>query len=93
VKNKALIVILLVVCFTLAGALYATAAPSGPPRVEIAVLRAKLKMLERRVDALSSRLFGAECVGNLNWVYLGNLYDALSTGAAIPNPSDHGGCL
>ncbi len=56
-KGKLLVVVLLIVCFTLAGALYATAAPSKPPldsalTARISALTSRVKGLELAVNAL-----------------------------------------
>jgi hypothetical protein len=49
VKTKLLVGVLLVLCFTLAGALYATAAPSTNP-----ALSKRVAALERKVEALKT---------------------------------------
>jgi hypothetical protein len=89
VKTKLVVGVLLVLCFTLAGALYATAAPNGPPtrtqlNVEIAVLKVKMKRLEARLRQDEFRLAVGECSRD----QLFYLFDLVRSGKPLPD-RDH----
>ena len=59
-KTKLVVGVLLAVCFTLAGALYATAAPSSVPG-QIYSLKVKVKVLRLRLDAVTEKLSEVAC--------------------------------
>lgn len=65
VKTRLLVALLLVLCFTLAGALYATAAPSTVPG-QIYDLKVKVKQLRLRLDEVTAHLADVECRTQFN---------------------------
>jgi hypothetical protein len=65
VKTKLLVVVLLIVSFSLAGALYATAAPGSSP--EIRALKAKVGKLEGRLILAEFRIQTLGCKTNYIW--------------------------
>jgi hypothetical protein len=65
VKTKLVVGVLLVLCFTMAGALYATAAPSTIPG-QIYDLKVKVKQLRLRLDEVTTHLADVECRTQFN---------------------------
>ena len=64
-KTKLVVGVLLVLCFTMAGALYATAAPSTIPG-QIYDLKVKVKQLRLRLDEVTDHLADVECRTQFN---------------------------
>ena len=64
-KTKLVVGVLLVLCFTMAGALYATAAPSTIPG-QIYDLKVKVKQLRLRMDEVTAHLADVECRTQFN---------------------------
>ena len=92
---KKLVVVLVVVCATLGGALYATAAPSGPPRLEIRLLKLRVAALEKVVRGLCLPELG--CVKTPTpesclWGFLQWQYEQVQAGKPLPDPRAYG-CL
>lgn len=71
-KTKLLVAVLLMVCFTLAGALYATAAPSSSP--ELRALRVKVENMEGRLILAELRVKQLRCQTDYVWNNARRLY-------------------